>query len=99
MSRVFSELATTAEAAASFYVVITTKGKIDFTKDAITERELQGYGFNVGAAEANGHHGLFRAGNRVALLFPNKTVMSDYLQSLGCNSEGFSSGLLGWWFA
>lgn len=87
------------EAAASFYVVISSKGKIDFTKDAISERELQRYGFNLGPAEANGHQGLFRAGNRVALLFPNKNVMSDYLQSLGCNSEGFSSGLLGWWFA
>ncbi|MBX8588581.1 hypothetical protein K5D56_04235 [Pseudomonas cichorii] len=85
-------------AALSFYVVISTKGKISFAKDAVYEQQFRHYGFHIGPEISGGNCGLYRVGNRVALLFSNKADRSEYLSTHGSESTGFPSELLGWWF-
>lgn len=94
-------LATIENASASLYVVTSIKGAITFFEDAVTEQELQRFDFDVGREVLPGanHKGLYRNGNRVALVFSDKTEMSEYLHEHGCNSVGYPKELLGWWFA
>lgn len=82
-----------------FYVVTSTKGVIDFTREPISEQQLGTYGFSVGPERDDGCHGLYRGGNRVALLFANRDALSTHLSAYRVGSSGFSPDLLGWWFA
>ena len=80
----------------SYYVVTSTKGKVDFTATAESEPELQRLGFEIGPPN-DGYQGLYKTGNRVALLFTNKRELSDYLNAVGCKSAGFPREFLAWW--
>ncbi|MCU9528057.1 hypothetical protein [Pseudomonas mosselii] len=88
----------TRSPADAFYVVTSTKGHIDFTKDLVDIQYLHQYGFSVQREEASNTHWLVRGCNRVAPMFTHRAALDEYLQGLAPRGDGFRKELLAWWF-
>lgn len=88
-----------AEVEPSFYVVMSTQGQLEYTNGRVSEGDLQRYGFDVVRTESKSSHRLYRARNRVALLFSDEADQMEYLRRFECPSPRFPCELLGWWFA